>query len=195
MFLDISDFSARPSVTQEQQQNILETLALFFTEMIRVIEDYGGVVEKNTGDGLMAYFVRGAGSEHSAQQQSVSAALTMFDIAGRVINPILERSGLQPVSFRITMDHGPITIARVGAAQRFNGIVAIGSTANIASKMLAFASPDTILIGEGVLGGLPDARRQIFVRLQTRDTGWVRVADGNPYGFFQYTGRWLEPTT
>jgi len=35
---------------------MLRVLNLFFTEMIRIVEDYGGAVEKNTGDGLMAYF-------------------------------------------------------------------------------------------------------------------------------------------
>src|SRR5450631_1860661 len=56
MFLDISGFSRRWSVTPGQQDMMLRTLNLFFTEMIKIAEDYGGTVEKNTGDGLMAYF-------------------------------------------------------------------------------------------------------------------------------------------
>ena len=35
-------------------------LSLFFSEMIRVVGDYGGTVEKNTGDGIMAYFAQGS---------------------------------------------------------------------------------------------------------------------------------------
>ena len=35
---------------------LLAALNLFFSELVKVAEDYGGTVEKNTGDGLMAYF-------------------------------------------------------------------------------------------------------------------------------------------
>src|SRR5260370_41133856 len=54
MFIDISKFSQRQSITANEQELMLRVLNLFFTEMIRIVEDYGGVVEKNTGDGLMA---------------------------------------------------------------------------------------------------------------------------------------------
>ena len=56
MFLDISNFSSRWSSTATEQANLLVILNLFFSEMTRIAEDYGGTVEKNTGDGLMAYF-------------------------------------------------------------------------------------------------------------------------------------------
>lgn len=194
MFLDISKFSQRPSSTQEEQENLLQILSLFFTEMIKVVEDYGGVVEKNTGDGLMAYFVREAADTVPIQQKAVAAALTMFWAATNLINPVVSRSGMQPLDFRICMDHGPITIAKVGAARGFNGIVAIGATANIASKMLSFADANTLLLGGMVLDGLPLEWRSNFVRLKTLETGWVHTANNLPYPFWIYDGRWTEPT-
>src|SRR4051812_10828059 len=60
LFLDISAFSQRRSISADEQELMLRVLNLFLTEMIRVVEDYGGYVEKNTGDGLMAYFEEGA---------------------------------------------------------------------------------------------------------------------------------------
>ena len=51
LFLDISGFSARCSFHPEEQATNLRVLNLFFSEMIKIAEDYGGVVEKNTGDG------------------------------------------------------------------------------------------------------------------------------------------------
>ncbi|MBI3038010.1 adenylate/guanylate cyclase domain-containing protein [bacterium] len=56
LFLDISGFSARPSEDLGEQDTLLRILNLFFSEMVRIAEDFGGTVEKNTGDGLMAYF-------------------------------------------------------------------------------------------------------------------------------------------
>ena len=58
-FTDISGFSLRNSISTEEQEMMLRVLNLYFTEMIRIVNDYGGSVEKNTGDGLMAYFEPG----------------------------------------------------------------------------------------------------------------------------------------
>jgi class 3 adenylate cyclase len=91
------------------------------------------------------------------------------------------------------MDHGPITVAKVGVARGFNGIVAIGTTANIASKMLAVADQDTILIGTKMLEGIPAAWSREFVKLKTTETGWTYTANGAPYAFWVYTGRWKDP--
>jgi len=191
MFLDISKFSDRPACTAEEQNVLLQILSLFFTEMIKIIEDYDGVVEKNTGDGLMAYFVPNPGEMPPVQQRALSAALTMFTAAEKLINPILVQSNIEPINFRICMDHGPITVAKVGAARGFNGIVAIGTTANIASKMLAFADQNTILVGEKMLDGLPPEWVRRFVQFKTQDTGWIYRESLKPYAFWLYTGRWI----
>lgn len=192
MFLDICGFSQRPSWSAAEQQGLLDVLSLFFTEMIRIIEDHGGTVEKNTGDGLMAYFTQGADGV-PAPQKGIAAALTMFGAREALINPILSNTGTAPLDFRICLDHGPVTIARVGVARGFNGVVAIGATANVASKMLAKAGPNTILIGSQMLVGLPDVWRIQFVRLETTETGWIHRGTGQPYAFWKYFGRWREP--
>ena len=188
MFLDISKFSQRPSETPEEQATLMQILSLFFTEMIRIAEDYGGVVEKNTGDGLMVYFASEQGGV-AIQQNAVAAALTMFSAATYILNPILLQSGIPALDFRICMDHGHITVAKVGAPQRHNQIVAIGTTANIASKMLARASANTILLGNEMLKGLPTAWVNEFIKLHTSDSGWTYRQTGNPYCFWQYNGR------
>jgi adenylate cyclase len=193
MFLDICKFSARPAWTEQAQQTLLQVLSLFFTEMIRVVEDYGGFLEKNTGDGLMAYFVKEPNDPTSAQQRAICAALTMFSAADRLINPILRASHIDTLNFRVCLDHGPITVAKVGAARGFNGIVAIGTVANIASKMLALAEQNTILIGTDVMSGLPIEWQRQYVQLKTLNSGWVYTSGGAPYAVWEYTGRWTEP--
>lgn len=194
MFLDISKFSNRPSETPEEQATIVQVLSLFFTEMIRIIEDYDGVVEKNTGDGLMAYFGSQAGSDTSIQTRALAAALTMFSAASDLLNPILIRSSIPVVDFRICLDHGHVTIAKVGAEQRFNGIVAVGTTANVAAKMLAVADPNTILLGANMLFGLPESWVAQYATLKSYETGWQFRSTGLPYTFWAYNGRWKIPT-
>lgn len=194
MFLDICGFSSRLSETELQQSNILRTLTLFFGEMISIIEDYGGFVEKNTGDGLMAYFARDAAIDEQAGQRAVAAAMTMLCITKERLNPIIVATQLEPLSFRVTVDCGPITVAEVGAARKFRGVVAIGATANVASKMLGFAGRDEIVIGENVVDQLPQAWRDQFLVLKSDDTGWTYRQSGKPYRYFEYIGRWITPT-
>ena len=62
LFLDICGFSNLPNWTTEEQKTILKTLNLFMGEMLAIVRDFGGIFEKNTGDGLMAYFGEGSRS-------------------------------------------------------------------------------------------------------------------------------------
>jgi class 3 adenylate cyclase len=193
LFLDVSSFSERLSNSASEQEILLRILNLFFTEMVRVAEDYGGTVEKNTGDGLMAYFEDSSDhTEDNGCKRAVAAALSMFYANAYAISPLLASSGIAPLQFRIGIDHGPVTIARVGAAKRFNSLVAIGATANVACKMLSSAEPDELVIGDRVVRNLPVEWHRYCV-IKPTSSGWVYVPTGKPYPFYRYTGRWIPP--
>jgi len=190
LFLDISSFSERPSETDDEQKLLLRVLNLFFTEMIRIAEEYGGTVEKNTGDGLMAYFEDGGGTPAEiGSKRAVACALTMMAANDYLIKPILDATPVPDIKFRVSIDYGSATVARLGAAQRFNANVAIGATANFASKMLDFAGPSDIVIGASVRNQLPSTWHQ-FTQPMPVTTGWVYRLTGLPYSLYKYTGRW-----
>ena len=191
MFIDISEFSSRLSEEEREQRLILDAMTVFFTEMIRIAEDYGGTVEKNTGDGLMAYFEDSGGTpEEFGTKRAVSCALTMMYTTEQIINPFLEFLKLELISFRIAIDYGWVTISRLGAAKRFNTIVAIGTTANISSKMLSFAGPSEILIGERARNQLPLLWQTQWTEKLNAETGWIYRESGAMYPFYKYNGRW-----
>ena len=191
MFIDISEFSSRLSEDAREQRLILDALTVFFTEMIRIAEDYGGTVEKNTGDGLMAYFEDLGGTPKIlGAKRAVSCALTMMYITEQIINLCLWSLKLEPISFRVAIDCGWVTISRLGAAKRFNTIVAIGTTANISSKMLSLAGPGEILIGERARNELPLSWQTQWTEKLNVETGWIYRESGAMYPFYKYTGRW-----
>src|SRR6266481_2272673 len=172
VFTDICKFSSRPSGTAAQQNDLLRVLNLYFSEMTKVAEEYGGTVEKNTGDGLMAYFEDNAGEpKELGCKRALASAMTMMYVNENALNPILERSSIEPIKFRIGIDYGPVTIAQLGAARRFAGLVAIGATENIASKLLNQAEAGDILIGEDVHKQVPAAWNQ-YCSVQNLNTGW-----------------------
>ncbi|WP_159065536.1 adenylate/guanylate cyclase domain-containing protein [Xanthomonas euvesicatoria] len=191
LFLDISGFTSRAQETEEEQDLMLRALAIFFTEMIKIVEDFGGTVEKNTGDGLMAYFVKKPSSDHTASYLAVYAALTMFKAAQSVINGILEARGIKPFDFRICIDSGTVTIARLGAARRFNDIVAIGTVANLACKMLNIAQGGQLMIGNNVARELPTQWHE-FLTPSTYETGYIYQRTGIAYSYWYYTGRLIK---
>ncbi|MBY0545204.1 MAG: adenylate/guanylate cyclase domain-containing protein [Gammaproteobacteria bacterium] len=191
LFLDISKFSSRDMETEAEQNNMLNALNLYFTEMIKIAEDYGGTVEKNTGDGLMAYFEDNGGSPpERGCKRAIACSLTMFAANKEIISPILSRSGIAPFEFRISIDYGYVTIAKLGAARRFNQYVAIGATANFAAKMLAKAPPNKIVIGEGVKLELPLDWQLQFTSISPETSGWVLKNTSASYNLYEYTGRW-----
>lgn len=190
MFIDISGFSQRPSNTAEEQELMLRVLNLFMTEMIRIAEDYGGSVEKNTGDGLMAYFEDGGGA--NSTKRAISCALTMHAANELLITPVLRATGVPPLEFRASVDYGPVMVARIGAAQRFNANVAIGSTANFASKMIPNLKPGEIGLGAMAWARLPEYWRNTWSHVSPISTGWTWGVNSAPYSLWIYTGRWAK---
>ncbi len=193
MFIDICGFSNRSLETQEEQGLMLKVLNLFFTEMIRIAEEYGGNVEKNTGDGLMVYFNDGEGSPpENGSKRALSCSLTMLIATKELINPILLASNVKPIDFRISIDYGTVTVAKIGAPRRFNANTAIGSTANFASKMLKFAGINEIVIGATAREKLPLTWQVNWTTVVQKSSGWSYVGDGSPYLLYKYTGRWYN---
>jgi adenylate cyclase len=194
LFIDLSGFTQRPSATAAEQDQVLRMLNLFFSEMIRVIEDYGGTVEKNTGDGLMAYFEDwGAGTPGgNSVQRAVACALTMEAANALLIAPILRASGITPIEFRSSMDYGPVTIARIGVARRFNANVAIGNAANFAAKSLSLVKPGQVGLGAFAISLLPLEWRYTWTSLAPVNTGWVYTDTNIPYPLYLFTGRWAR---
>lgn len=191
MFIDICDFSSRGMETVDEQDTVLRVLNLYFTEMTRIAEEYGGNVEKNTGDGLLVYFNDGEGTPpESGPKRAVACALTMFATTRHLINPIVVASHMQPIEFRVSIDYGVVTIARLGAPRRFNANAAIGTTANFASKMLRYAKAGDIVIGESAKLLLPIKWQIRWTAPLSESTGWVYRSDNRPYPLYRYTGRW-----
>jgi adenylate cyclase len=191
MFIDICGFSSRGMETIEEQDLMLRVLNLYFSEMIKIAEEYGGNVEKNTGDGLLVYFNDNEGTPpESGPKRAVACALTMFAATKNLINPIVIASGSKEIEFRVSIDYGAVTIARIGSARRFNANAAIGTTANFASKMLTFAKAGEIVIGESARAKLPIDWQIRWTVAVPEPSGWTYRRDNSPYILYRYFGRW-----
>ena len=191
LFIDLCGSSSRPCESLEEQDLLVRAYDLFFGEMVRIAEEYGGEVEKNTGDGLMAYFEEQGGNPTAEPcKRALSCALTMLYTNLNLITPIISATpNLDPLRFRVGIDYGPVTISQLGSSKRFTSLVAVGNTANVASKMLDCAEENEIIVGENVFRRLP-LHWQKWCVVHKLDTGYLFASTKTPYRFFKYTSRW-----
>jgi class 3 adenylate cyclase len=181
LFLDICGFSNLANWSIDEQKMVLKTLNLFMGEMLSVVRDFGGTFEKNTGDGLMAYFGEGAKTAQEAVKPAVEAAVMMHYINSTWIDVIMRKLGQVPIKFRVGIDTGPITVARVAIpGGSHGGIVAIGTTANVACKLMRLIPEGGICIGEKTYRALPNRWEQSCTVVE-QPTGFVYVATQQPY--------------
>lgn len=193
LFLDICNYSAWFNDSYESQKFVLAIMNLFMAEMMNIVRDNNGVFEKNTGDGLMAYFGTDDNNPGKCAEAALNAALTMHYFNDNLLTPYMQRQGAQEtVKFRIGIDYGKVTIGRVGIPGGLNTFVAIGTTANIACKLLKVANPGDIVIGQHVKDLLP-TYRQAYCNLIFQGSGYIYVIPNTPYWPYRYTGRWKHP--
>ena len=145
LFLDICEFSRVPSYDDNDQDKVLKLLKLFMAEMLHVVRALRGDFEKNTGDGMMAYFKDGTESE--CAQRAVDAAVTMHCYNDQVISPRLKTNGLPEVRFRVGIETGLVTIANVGVRGDHHSLVAIGNVPNVACKLMNLIQNGGIVLG------------------------------------------------
>lgn len=181
LFLDICGFSALPNWSTEEQKIVLKSLNLFMGEMLSIVRDFGGVFEKNTGDGLMAYFGEGAKTAEEAVKPAVEAAVEMHYVNDMFITFMMNKMGRASFKFRIGIDTGPITIAHVAIpGGSHGGIVSIGTTANVACKLMKLIPHGGICIGEKTYNALPNRWAPACTHLD-QETGFYYRHNYAPY--------------
>ncbi len=193
LFLDICNYSSWFNDSFESQRIVLAIMNIFMSEMMDIIRDHRGEFEKNTGDGLMAYFGTEERIPTQCVQSAVEAALTMHYFNDNLLRPYMCKQGTQQgLKFRIGIDYGKVTVAKVGIPGGLNPFVAIGTAANIASKLLRIAGPGEIILGQHVKDYLPDYEQK-YCEPILESTSFVYVINGELYWSYKYTGRWRHP--
>jgi adenylate cyclase len=145
LFLDICGFSRIPSGEEVEQDQVFKALNLFMAEMLQVVRALEGDFEKNTGDGLMAYFKDGP--EPQCAQRAVDAAVTMHCYNDQVISPRMKAIGLPELRFRVGIETGLVTIANVGVRGDHHSLVAIGDVPNVACRLMNLIPNGGIVLG------------------------------------------------
>jgi predicted ATPase/class 3 adenylate cyclase len=140
LFADLVGFTALSE--SRDPEEVRELLTRYFDESRRVVERYGGVVEKFIGDAVMALWGSPVAHEDDAER-AVRAALELTalvkDLGADVGAPDLRaRAGVLTGEAAVTL----------GA--QHEGMVA-GDLVNTASRIQSVASPGTVFVGESTM--------------------------------------------
>ncbi len=145
LFADISGYTALSGrIDGEDLYNLVQ-------EYVRTLSNnvykYEGVVDKLTGDGLMALFGAPISHENNAER-AVRAALDMQNDLHEMSRKVWKELGVD-LNVRIGLHSGSVIVGGIGSDLLMN-YTAIGDTVNLAHRIEEAAPPGAILISEAV---------------------------------------------
>jgi class 3 adenylate cyclase/tetratricopeptide (TPR) repeat protein len=137
MFVDLVGFT--PLAEKRDPEHIRELLTEYFDRAQRIIDSYGGTVEKFIGDAVMAVWGAPTANEDDAER-AVRAALEVV----ASVTELGSTTGLSDLRARggVVTGEVAITIGKVA-----EGMV-LGDTVNSASRVQSAAAPGTVLVDE-----------------------------------------------
>lgn len=155
LFSDIRGFTSWSEGTEPEV--LVADLNRYFTEMVRIVHEEGGIVDKFIGDGMMAVF--GLGGEAGASAAAARAALRMEEALAK-LNPTLSR----PLRIGVGLHRGAVIAGNIGAPDRLEFTV-IGDTVNTAARLESLTAKlgCAILLSGAVRDDLPEADRARWV--------------------------------
>jgi adenylate cyclase len=143
LFSDIRGFTTMSeSMTPDA---IAQLLSDYFTEMVEVIFEHGGTLDKFIGDAMMALW--GAPIAHDDDpDRALQAALAMQAALGQ-LNERWAAAGRQTISVGIGINYGEVFAGNIGSHRRLEYTV-IGDSVNVAARLCARADAGEILVTE-----------------------------------------------
>ena len=142
-FSDIRGFT--PISENMSPDDIATLLTEYFTEMVEIVFQHGGTLDKFMGDAIMALW--GAPITHADDaDRAMLAALDMQGVLEQ-LNDKWAAHGRQRVNIGIGINFGEVFAGNIGSDRRLEYTV-IGDAVNTASRLCSKAKPGEILISE-----------------------------------------------
>jgi len=142
-FSDIRGFT--PMSETMSPDAIATLLTEYFTEMVEVVFEHGGTLDKFMGDAIMALWGAPMAHEDDADR-AMSCALDQLEALER-LNTKWKEQGRPELGIGIGINFGEVFAGNIGSDRRLEYTV-IGDAVNTASRLCSSAGPNEILISE-----------------------------------------------
>jgi class 3 adenylate cyclase len=144
--IDIVNSSVKVrSLSSEQAGEYYQT---FIESASGLIESYGGYVLKNVGDCVIGFFPCGRYVVEN-HDKAVACGLAVSDMLRSLSHYFVEK-GIPPVEARISADFGPAKVIGLRSRDGYSTIDLFGIALNSTAKILRYASPGQMVIGDNL---------------------------------------------
>lgn len=143
LFVDITGYSQL--ARRLNDEDLYELIQRFLAVLAKDVYRYDGMVDKFTGDGLMALFGAPVAHENNAELAIRSALDMQADVT--LLSQELSQSIGGELRVHIGLNSGSVIVGGVGSNLMMN-YTAIGDTVNLAQRLEEAASPGTILVSD-----------------------------------------------
>ena len=150
LFADVSGFTAFSE--HRDAEDVANLVNHLWIRADRVIQEYGGHIDKHIGDAVMALWGTETGREDDAER-AVRAALKMQET-------FREGVGSLPIHLKVGINSGQVLLSAIGTQGEFT---AMGDTVNTASRLVNSANGADILISHDtyeLVRGVFDVQKQ-----------------------------------
>ena len=130
MFADIADFTGLTETLGAT--GTVNMLNEYFTEMVEVIFEHRGTLDKYIGDAIMAVFGAPFPSEDDADN-AVATAIAMHERLS-IFNEVRKQQGELPIKIRIGINSDQVVTGNIGSDRRMDYTV-IGDGVNVAARL------------------------------------------------------------
>jgi len=145
LFADLCDYTGLSS--QLDDETLYELIQTYINMLAEKVYQHEGMVDKITGDGLMALFGAPIALENPAER-AVRAAIEM-QIGLETLNQDLEKRLGEKLQMHWGLNRGSVIVGGIGSDLLID-YTAIGDSVNLARRLQEAAPPDTILVSESV---------------------------------------------
>ena len=142
-FSDIRGFT--PMSETMNPDEIAGLLTDYFTEMVDIVFEHQGTLDKFMGDAIMALWGAPIAHEDDADR-AMQCALDQLDTLEKM-NAKWQEAGRQPLAVGIGINFGEVFAGNIGSNRRLEYTV-IGDAVNTASRLCSSAGGNEILISE-----------------------------------------------
>lgn len=150
LFADVSGFTAFSE--NRDAEDVANLVNHLWIRADRVIQEYGGYIDKHIGDAVMALWGTETAREDDAER-AVRAALRMQET-------FKDGIGSLPIGLKVGVNSGQVLLSAVGTQGEFT---AMGDTVNTASRLVSSANGGDILISHDtyqLVRGVFDVQKQ-----------------------------------
>ncbi|MCD4751700.1 MAG: tetratricopeptide repeat protein [Anaerolineaceae bacterium] len=146
LFVDLSGFT--PLSNSLEADVLYEVMQKFIRLLVNAVYKYDGMVDKLTGDGLMALFGAPLAYENNAER-AVRSAIDMMEDVKLLSLEYREQLQDEELHLHMGINNGTVIVGGIGSNHLMN-YTAIGDTVNIAHRLEEVAKAGQVLLSENI---------------------------------------------